>query len=76
MANETFKTASPLSDREAVIQTHITLVHAVHRASSAGKCRTIVDVAADDNGDDEDEDEEEEDFISAILDSTGGKMSP
>lgn len=48
----------------------------MHRASSAGKCRTIVGVAADDNGDDGDEDEEEEDFISAILDSTGGKMSP
>ena len=34
-----------------------------------------MDVAAGDDGDEGDVDEEEEDFISAILDSTGGKMS-
>ena len=39
-----------------------------------------MDVAADDSGDEGDDGDEEEgegeDSISAILDSTGGKMSP
>ena len=36
-----------------------------------------MDVAADEDGDEGDDgDDDEEDFISAILDPTGGKMSP
>lgn len=75
MANQAFKTAPFQTEKR--LFTHKT-GSCCAQSELSRKTQDDVDVAADDGGDEGDGGDEEggEDFVSAILDSTGGKMSP